>query len=639
MADYLNLEPDELRAIALQYDAYIDAVRKWGEIPKDWLREFPDSYGSIAGPLHDALHDYYQRRHEKAEAQAEAAARTRDSLRAAADGFDKTDDTGKHQLGKAFPGAGPDRTPSGPGEPPAVRPNTPEPHEYSLRHIPDAVSEPGQDGGPAVSATPPTAGPIDPPRSMPYAEHPVDDTAPAHTAPQFVSPTAGDSAGEHSAAAEPSEPGDPSGSADSSAPVGSFAPVHAPTGQAMPPMAPTASGPTVPAPDRPPRPLRTGPFAVSAHPTPGQREGLPLVVGDGMDDDLALARALLSAVLSAVDDTARGVEWATGVARTDRGTVVLLTSTEGRGWIPAGLFLPSEVLVLWRWDSLLDADGRAAMTRFENNADPARIITEFGRHVSRTRRGRLRALASSIRVDDFVRAALGDEVAIADGVVAGESAVDLSEPGTGLADRLDMAGSPISKQRADLVPDADIHAVCLQLASAADELVRRVVPGDDPATGAQRARRRRALDSLRTEHTMVTGTATPATSSTAVFAPSTGSRAPGGLAIRSGAVAPPSSDVDIERGRALERRADELISLLLAGNGDRRMLRDILYVHDQIAEHPQLQDMLEAAPTRTADIGSVDVSSSRGDAVPDPVGEYSSLAVSPGLNDEQRSVR
>lgn len=643
MADYLRLDPDQLRVYAEQLDRYAAAMRKWGEIPEEWLQEYPDGYGTIADPMHGALKDYYQKRHDQAEAQAASAERTRDDLRAAAERMENSELSGGQQISKAGPHGGQSPVANHPPTPSGGKPSIPGTAKDLPRtpeSMPDIDSPPvgtahsdgvtvppvasaaqhGNDSGPALAA-PNIGTPGSSPQSAPGLEDHHDGSAPGltHVAPGGVVPsTAG-----YERAGQP----------------------DAPTAGAAPPaVGAAAAGHRVVGPaSEAPRPLRPGPLTVAAQPPQRHRQGLPsLVVGEDGEDDLTLARTLLSAVLFAVGDTAPGVEWATAVVRVGRRAIIALTSTEGRGWLPPGLFVPSEVLIPWRWDSLLDNEGRTAITAFENNPDPAGFLADFGRHISRTKRGRLRALASSASVDDSVRGALGREVAIADEVPARETAVDLSCPGVGLADRLDMGGSAASRHRATEIADTDIRSACLQLAHAADELVRQVVPPASPAISAQRAWRHHVLESLHAGHEVPTGswrnnpaaeqhnTAAP----TAVFAPPAVSRQALASPAVSAGVAQRSSGTDLERGRTFERRADELISLLLAGKGDRQMLRDILYAYDQIAAHPQLPNMI-----RKADIGAVDAGSAIRGATVASIGEYSNFLASPELQREERSAR
>ncbi|MEV5651638.1 hypothetical protein AB0L57_25590 [Nocardia sp. NPDC052254] len=360
-----------------------------------------------------------------------------------------------------------------------------------------------------------------------------------------------------------------------------------------------------------------------------------MVVGGDIDDDLTLARALLSAALFAVGDSAPGVEWATTVLRTEIGVVIALTSTEGRGWLPPGLFLPTEVLIPWQWDSLLSTDDRQDMATLEGDADPARILAEFGRYVCRDLPGELSAVASSATVGDDVRAMLGDRVAVAERVAAEESSVDLSRPGAGLVDRLDMAGSPAAQQRAAEVLDSEIRAICLQLTQTGDDLVRKAVPGSDPEVLAQRARRHQAMEYLRNGGNGAIGVRsvlgkerhTSDAVGASVFAPV---GAPPGTSIPERArdsVTLASSGAHIERARALERRADELVSLLTTGRADRQLLREILYTFDQVSEHPQLRAMTQA----------LDMAAASKTAAGIRPAEYTSVPESPRLHSEQRS--
>ncbi|MEU6563135.1 hypothetical protein [Nocardia nova] len=315
-----------------------------------------------------------------------------------------------------------------------------------------------------------------------------------------------------------------------------------------------------------------------------------MVVGDDVDDDLALARTLLGAVLFAVEGTAPGVEWATAVLRTSFGAVVVLTSTEGRGWLPAGLFLPSEVLVAWRWESLVSDEDHPHLRMLEGDTDPARVLSEFIRYVCRTRNGQLSAIASSTTVNNDVRATIGYEVAVADRVPAAESAVDLSRPGVGLVDRLDAAGSAAMLQRANEIPDSDIRATCLRLAQAADELVRDATRG----AAAQ------------------------------VFARYDHARMP--------------SDAGTEHTRVFGRRVDELASLLSTGYTDRQLLRDAVYAHGQIAEHPLFRSTTRSASTETVGSISGDTASGHRRAVPSQAVDHSRHPVNPALHGEQRSI-
>jgi hypothetical protein len=232
-----------------------------------------------------------------------------------------------------------------------------------------------------------------------------------------------------------------------------------------------------------------------------------------------------------------------------------------------------------------------------------------------------------------MRAELGSEVAIADGVAAAESVVDLSRPGVGLSDRLDVGGSAVSRRRAAEIPDSDIRAVCLQLALSADQLAGSATRQADPEILVRQIRRRRVVKKL-----LAGGNVYATAPSTTVFAPSSALHPAVATPIDfSGISDHRSPDAEIERGRTFERRADELISLLLAGSGDRRMLRDVLYTHDQIAEHPQLRTVARTASAGMDIRGGVDAGGR--DVAFDPGAEGMSVPASPRLYGEQRSIR
>ncbi|MEV3961252.1 hypothetical protein AB0M34_10185 [Nocardia sp. NPDC050193] len=302
------------------------------------------------------------------------------------------------------------------------------------------------------------------------------------------------------------------------------------------------------------------------------------VVGERAEDDSTLARNLLASILAAVTRSASGVEWAVAVMRTPVGPIVLLTSTEGRGWLPAGLYLPAEVTVPWRWEGVLDNTSRAAVAALEGTADPARILAEFGA-VGRLRSARITAVASSTTIDDHLREILGADVAVEDRVSAAESEVDLTAPGPGLVDRLAVAGSAEALQRAATVPEGGLRAECVRLARMADAHIRSLPAGVGEQTQGHRAQRSRILDALEG------GGAVPATwwnelqaERPVVMAESMG---------RTDMGYGPRGPVDAG-APALRRRAEEMLFLLGAGQPDRQTLRDMLYTYGQIAEHPVL---------------------------------------------------
>jgi hypothetical protein len=276
--------------------------------------------------------------------------------------------------------------------------------------------------------------------------------------------------------------------------------------------------------------------------------------------------------------------------------LVLLTSTEGRGWLPPGLFLPAEVVIPWRWTAILGTAGRETVAALEGTADPARTLAEFFLSVSRRRAGRISALVSSTAISDDLRMALGDEVAIEDRVSAAESAVDLTSPGIGLVDRLALAGSDESLSQASAVPEAEIRAKCIELARAADARVRTAVSGIGGESSFHRAS---ILDAL------YAGLPIPASwwdeirVGDAMTAAALSARRIDVSHMPVGGISLNVTGTEIQRGMVFERRADELLLLLAAGEPDRQTLRDALYAYGEIAEHPLLPAAARVVATET----------------------------------------
>jgi hypothetical protein len=604
MPEYLDVEPDQLRQIAVQHDRRAADIRKWGEIPHGWLAEFESGYGTIADPMRGALVDYYNRRHDAAERLAAKHERTRDELNAAAKALEDADLSGRSHITNSgdfadtprrfgpasgtpmdappLPGVGPD-TPVSEGrpvQPPAIIPSAVEPSAETGRsdHVPLApaatASQSGDTAPPAATAPTgmaPFPGGISEPGVGDIPPIPVDDASSAAGTPIEPDNVAGMVAGSND---------DPSMTGMTGAPLAA-APYAAPLGAGGAGMTGRIGGPlaTVPFP-------APGPFVAAAH-APKERQALPsFVVGEQVEDDLLLARTLLAATLAAVRDSAPGLEWAAAVGRTPVGPIVLLTSTEGRSWLPPGLFLPSEVALPWRWDFFLNPAVRESMAALEGIADPARILVEFGSTRSRRKRFRISALVSSAEITSNLRTALGDDVALEDWVNAAESAVDLTSPGIGLVDRLALAGSDELREQAAAVPETHIRVKCLELARAAHAGVQVAVSPMDEEIFRRRTRRQRILDAMqagqpvaaswldeiRDEHDR---TAALLWSRRADI-----SEVPVGVGVN-------FSSAEELRAMGFERRADELLLLIGNGGADRQTLRDVFYAYAQIVEHPQ----------------------------------------------------
>ncbi|MET8874546.1 type VII secretion target [Nocardia sp. NPDC004604] len=601
MPERLIVEPDELRRIAKQHEVAAAKLREWGQIPQGWLDEFPGTYGSIADPMHGALVDYYNKRHDRAEHTAANHDQARDQLLAAAQALEDQDEAGGRQVGRAggpdhgAPAGGPHGAPTAP--PVHAGPDTPTANS----------TQPAQ---PPVTA-PPTAGvPDGPARSeqapqLPAASAPQTyDTLPtgAITPIGVMAPSLG--ASEYSAT-DMSLPavGDSSGGAGTAGGSNLVGGMPAPLATdaypaAVAPVAPVWAGTAA----RVPTSLAVGPFAAAVHPTQ-DRQALPsFAVGERVEDDLVLARTLLAATLAAVHDSARGMEWAVAVGRASAGPIVLLTSTEGRGWLPPGLFLPLEVTVPWRWFAHRAAD-REAIAALEGTADPARMLAEFGYLVARRKDVWISALVSSAVIPDGVRAAMHGDTAVEEWVSPAESAVDFTAPGPGLVDRLALAGSDVSLHQAATVPEPEIQAKCLELARAADARVRAAVSGVDRETVARRARRRQILDALHAGQPVPVSWWDQMRAADDMTASALWSRRVDVSSVPVGGVRPGVS-TEALRGMVFERRADELLLLLSVGEPDRQTLRDALYTYGQIAEHPLLPEAARVAAVETAGVGT-----------------------------------
>ncbi|MGY2122506.1 type VII secretion target [Nocardia gipuzkoensis] len=631
MPEYLQVEPDQLRAVAKQHDLAAANIRKWGEIPHAWLADFPSKYGTIADPVRAALVDYYKRRHDKAERLAANHERSRDELIASAQALEDADQSGGSQIGRAGGGfdhknpsappapaapPSPGAPPSDPAAPTDSSPDTPvvdgaEPAQpaatTSDSDMPGQTGDPGHVPGTPAAPAPqvydgPVAGVAAPPgTTLPFVGVPESGAdVPATT-------RAEDAGGGASAALDDHKGAGMAVDANTGADLAGGMPVPLATGSSPATVGDSGAG----AARRTPAPLATGPFAAAFHAVK-DRQTLPsLVVGERVEDDLALARTLLAATLAAVADSAPGLEWAVAVGRTPVGPIVVLTSAEGRGWLPPGLFLPSEVSLPWRWDFVLGgAAGRQSVAALEATGDPARMLAEFGAMVGGRRSVGISALVSSGPVHDDLRAALGDDVALEGGVSAAESAVDFTSPGVGLVDRLTLAGSGELLQQAEMVPETEIRGKCLELARAADARVRAAVSDIDGEVYIHRAHRQRILDALDAGQPVPGSWWDEVRAADDMMAAALRSRRLDVSHLPVGGVRPDVSGAEALRDMFFERRAEEVLLLLAAGDPDRQTLRDVLYCYGQITEHPLLP---AAQPMETIGVRSAvpDVQSGR----------------------------
>lgn len=307
------------------------------------------------------------------------------------------------------------------------------------------------------------------------------------------------------------------------------------------------------------------------------------LLGARVDGDLVLARTLLGGVLAAVDAGAIGVDWAVSVMRHAGGVSAFITSNEGRGWLPSGVYLPREMTTPWMWSV---SDGVA----WEGVADPARVLAEFAVAWGRKSGARLTALVSAQPIDRRLRGQLG-EVAL-EGSVQPSNTMDMTSSDGGRVDRLELIASPKLLQRVAKVPANGIGPRCLDLALDAHT---RVAAGGFTSLEAMGApqQRERILTTLRRgrevpaewwEELLDTDDLLAAT-----ILPKRFDVARITLGeLRSELDGSAAAELRALRSLVFERRCNELV--LLAGNPTRQELRDAVYAHGQVVGHPALTE-------------------------------------------------
>ncbi|MEV0297679.1 hypothetical protein [Nocardia sp. NPDC050710] len=304
------------------------------------------------------------------------------------------------------------------------------------------------------------------------------------------------------------------------------------------------------------------------------------VMGERVDGDLVLARTLLSGALAVADSSTVGLALAVSIMRHAGGVNAFVTSNEGRGWLPAGLYLPREVSTPWVWQV---SNG----TAWEGISDPARVLVEFGAAWGAQSGARLAAVVSALPIDAGMRAQLRDVPM--QGEVAAASDMPLGSPAPGLADRLEMVAAPRLLDRIARVAGADIGARRVDLARDADARVRRLGSAA-PSSLELPALRQRILqavvrgrevreqwwEDLRDADDLLVASMLSLRADVA--------RIPLGQ-LRSEQPSDQSASAATLRGMVFERRCDELV-LLLEQPPTRQSLRDAVYAHGQITDHP-----------------------------------------------------
>lgn len=307
------------------------------------------------------------------------------------------------------------------------------------------------------------------------------------------------------------------------------------------------------------------------------------VVGERVDGDLVLARTLLGGIRAAVGSWLIGVEWAVSVMRHPSGVSAFVTSNEGRGWLPAGLYLPREVSTPWLWSVSEGSD-------WEGVADPARVLAEFAFAWGARSGAKLSAVASSQPIDPGLRSQLGD-IPMA-GSVPASNEMDLARPTGSTLDRLGIVGSAPLLDRAAKVPDSAIEQRCLEFAVDAHMRLAEAGLAQVESMGAPDIRLR-IMRALRRGRDFPDSWWEELQDADDLLAASVLShrvdvgRIPLGELRSDRSAGRSETGTALLCGLSLHRRCNELV-LLMEGERTRQTLRDAVFTHAQVVSHPLL---------------------------------------------------
>ncbi|MEV0367391.1 type VII secretion target [Nocardia fusca] len=600
MPEWLDIDPAVLRQLALQHDQVAAETREWAQPPSEWLANFEPTYGKIANPVKEALERYYDARLRAGEALAREHEQTAASLRESADAYERTDAEAAASVNRSgediggrvgtfgdpvTAGFAPNSTApnsqmgapvvTGPGAGAGFGPSTP-PEQMNPAAAANGAGQGPSGAPPGQSQNGSAAGGVTAtPGTVPATEH----TAGAGTAPAGNNAVSGAPSGAGTVppggALVGGLPGVGAGSGDdrgtTTTPAGG---ANAQDGTAVP----VAGAPT--------------PFN-SAVSSAKDKEAEPAyIVGDAVNEDLLIAKTLLQAVLAATDE-AVGITWAVAVLRGPAGAGLFITSNEGRGWLPAGLFLPRQVSTPWLWDELLGADGEVAAP-WEGISDPARTLAEFGRVWGAKANAVLSAIASSGPIDPGLRSRLS-EVAM-QGLVEPGSDLDLRVLTPDTTDRLGLTGSGPALESVAAVPDAQVHRRIVELALDAHAQLGRSVSQHFDSSGS-RAIRDRILAKVQAGEDVPTSWWDELRDADDLLAAEMVSQRLDVGRVDLGAIRV-DDEVNALRAMVWDRRCNELVALL-AEEPDRQVLRDAVYAHQEILAHPSFVAAPAAVATGT----------------------------------------
>lgn len=594
MPEWLDIDPAVLRQLASQHRQVAAETREWAQPPAEWLANFEPTYGKIANPVKEALERYYDARLRAGEALAREHDNTADSLIESAEAYERTDAEGASAIGGSLEDPdGPRGVNDGSSAPLSTQPLS-------------SGALPGLVGGPVDRRTeapgtqvPPTAAPPGGPATAGGGGTTTDGaTAPgrngevpaAAAAPPGTTPQGERVAGTGSAPIA-AGPGSGPGLTGDAVHPGNV--VSGPAGAGNDGRGVTATPPSGADADTAgatPVPVVGTPFD-SAVASAKDKESEPAyIVGDAVNEDLVLAKTLLGAVLAATE-SAVGMTWAVAVMRGPAGAGMFITSNEGRGWLPVGLFLPRQVSTPWLWDELLGADGEVAAP-WEGVSDPARILAEFGKAWGAKANAVLSALASSGPIDPGLQSRLPD--AAMQGLVGPGYELDLRVLTPDTTDRLGLTGSATALESVAAVPDAGVRGRCVELALDAHAQVGRSVPGHYDSVGA-RGIRDRILARFEAGEDVPRSWWDELRDADDLLAAAMISQRVDVGRVDLGAIRV-DDEVNALRAMVWERRCNELVALL-DREPDRQALRDAVYAHGQIVEHPSFVAAPETVTT------------------------------------------
>lgn len=601
MPEWLDIDPAVLRQLALQHDQVAAETREWAQPPSEWLANFEPTYGKIANPVKEALERYYDARLRAGEALAREHEQTAASLRESANAYERTDAEAAASVNRSGEDVGGRGGTFGDPATSGFAPTSTAPNSQLGAPV---ATGPGAGAGFGPS-TPP--GQMDPaaaangagqgPSGAPPGQNQNGAAPGGVTAMPGAVPTTEQTSGAGTAPGGNAVPGAPTGAGTAppggalvGGPLGAGSGAADDRGTTTPPSGANAAqdGTAVPVVGAP------TPFN-SAVASAKDKEAEPAyIVGDAVHEDLVIAKTLLGAVLAATDE-AVGITWAVAVLRGPAGAGLFITSNEGRGWLPAGLFLPRQVSTPWLWDELLGADGEVAAP-WEGIADPARTLVEFGRAWGAKANAVLSAVASSGPIDPGLRSRLS-EVAM-EGLVGPGADLDLRVPTPDTTDRLGLTGSVPALESVAAVPDAQVRKRCMELALDAHAQVGRTVSQHFDSSGS-RAIRDRILAKVEAREEVPASWWEELRDADDLLAAEMVSQRLDVGRVDLGAIRV-DDEVSALRAMVWDRRCNELVALL-AEDPSRQVLRDAVYAHQEIIGHPSFVAVPAAVTTGAED--------------------------------------